>query len=66
MKKYFINLDVHNLDVHSTVINKFVAGIVVADINSEKLIDIARRFCKELTGEVKNLTINIISFNNIY
>ena len=64
MKDYFINVDFYNKHV-----NKFVFGIVAADLSEEKLAEIAERFVDEQVEKAglprDGYTINVKAFNEI-
>lgn len=62
MRNYFLSVQLHSREFH-----KFVAGIVRANLDNDKLPDLAKKL---ILSEYKNidvnaLTIQVIAFNNI-
>lgn len=63
MKKYFISVQVYG----GLELNKFIAGIIEADLAQDHIPDIAKKL---IISEFKNIniekiSIQVIAFNNI-
>ena len=64
MKTYFINVD-----FDGPGFSKFAFAVIKADINEQRLIDIAKStikgHCEKLNVNVDDVTINVTAFNEV-